>query len=588
MKAVILDGGRESTIFPLTNYCSKLELPIANEPLILHLLRFLKNSGITEIAIVSSDHLDFDTSLIKKLENYRENNVHLSYFVESIPRGTAGALKEIEAFIGSSHFLVIAGNVFPYSIDLSKILNFHLNRDSGVTVVVEEKHGEGEDFENIEVDADGVVKKFNIPYHLRNKQGILRPRGLYVFNPKVLEYINQNGYMDIKEQLIPYLNNKGIPVYAYKEKRSIRNINNLIDYFNLNREILENGFKSKGEIFNPKKELMDRIWVGENVEISPKAYLLGPVLIGDNCVIEDFSQIIGPTIIGSGSHIGKEVLIRESIIWSRAHLMNKSHIEYSLIGERLVIAKGEKVRNTVVIQDKGDKGKYNFISFNNDNFKASSYENSFFKPFSFNVINHKVYLSVKRLLDILLSALGLVILLPVFVIIAISIKMGSRGPVFFYQRRCGKEGKEFKMYKLRTMVIDAERLQKQLLEKNIVDGPMFKIGEDPRVAGVGRFLRMTSLDELPQLFNVLRGEMSMVGPRPLKMEEMAFSPSWRDIRLSVKPGITGLWQVEARSSGLFHDWIRYDVYYVKNQSLWLDIKILFKTIKVVLKKSGAY
>jgi lipopolysaccharide/colanic/teichoic acid biosynthesis glycosyltransferase len=268
--------------------------------------------------------------------------------------------------------------------------------------------------------------------------------------------------------------------------------------------------------------------------------------------------------------------------------MNKCRIEYSLIGNGLVIAKGEEARNTVVIQDKGNEGKYNFVSFNNNKWKVFSNENSLFKPFSSNVINHKVYLSVKRLLDILLSALGLVILLPVFIIIAISIKIGSRGPVFFHQRRCGKEGQEFKMYKFRTMVIDAEKLQKQLLEKNIVDGPMFKIEDDPRITGGGGFLRMTSLDELPQLFNVLRGEMTMVGPRPLKMEEMAFGPSWRDIRLSVKPGITGLWQVEARSSRLFHDWIRYDVAYVKNQSLWLDIKILFKTIKVVLKGSRGY
>lgn len=588
MKAVILDGGRGSTIFPLANYCSKLELPIANEPVILHLLRFLKRSGIKEIAIVSSDHLDFEPSLIEKFETYGRNDVHLSRFVESIPRGTAGSLKEIEAFLGSSHFLVIASDVFLHSFDLSKILSFHLNRDCGVTVVVQENHGEGMEFENVEVDANGVVKKFNIPYALKNKQEILRPTGLFLFNPKVLEHIDQKGYMDIKEQLIPSLNNKGIPVRSYKEQNSVRNINNLTDFFNLNREILENGLISKGEVLDRKKELLDRVWVGENVKISRDAYLLGPVIIGDNCVIEDFSQIIGPTVIGNGSHIGKEVLVRESILWSKAHLMDKCRIEYSLIGNGLVIAKGEVARNAIVIQDKGKEGKYNFVSFNNNKWRVFSFENSLFKPFSWNAINRKVYLSVKRLFDILLSSLGLVLLLPVFIIIALSIKIGSRGPVFFYQKRCGKEGQEFRMYKFRTMIIDAENLQKQLLEKNMVDGPMFKIEDDPRITGVGGFLRMTSLDELPQLFNVLKGEMTMVGPRPLKMEEMAFGPSWRDIRLSVKPGITGLWQVEARSSRQFHDWIRYDVAYVKNQSLWLDIKILFKTIKALLKGSRGY
>jgi len=144
------------------------------------------------------------------------------------------------------------------------------------------------------------------------------------------------------------------------------------------------------------------------------------------------------------------------------------------------------------------------------------------------------------------------------------------------------------MYKFRTMVEDAEKLQEQLRDNNIVNGPMFKMENDPRVTRTGVFLRKTSLDELPQLFNVLKGEMSLLGPRPLKMEEMAFSPSWRNIRLSVKPGITGLWQVEARSSGLFHEWIKYDIYYVKHDSLWMDITILFKTIKGVLKKTGAY
>jgi lipopolysaccharide/colanic/teichoic acid biosynthesis glycosyltransferase len=120
-----------------------------------------------------------------------------------------------------------------------------------------------------------------------------------------------------------------------------------------------------------------------------------------------------------------------------------------------------------------------------------------------------------------------------------------------------------------------------------VDGPVFKLDRDPRITRVGAFLRKTSLDELPQLINVIKGDMSLVGPRPLVMGEMKFSPSWRDIRLRVKPGVTGLWQVEGRSSPYFHDWIRYDVAYVKEQSLTGDLKIILKTIRVVLKKIGA-
>ena len=191
-------------------------------------------------------------------------------------------------------------------------------------------------------------------------------------------------------------------------------------------------------------------------------------------------------------------------------------------------------------------------------------------------------------MDIVLSAIGIILLFPFFLLIAIAIKIDSPGPVFYIQKRCGIRGKFFGMVKFRTMVANAEKLHRELIPKKETDGPMFKISNDPRVTRLGRKLRNTSIDELPQLFNVLKGEMSLVGPRPLIMDEMKFSPSWRETRLKVKPGITGLWQIQGRSEAPFHDWIRYDVYYVKNQSLWLDIKILFKTIKVVLKKVGAY
>jgi exopolysaccharide biosynthesis polyprenyl glycosylphosphotransferase len=197
------------------------------------------------------------------------------------------------------------------------------------------------------------------------------------------------------------------------------------------------------------------------------------------------------------------------------------------------------------------------------------------------------FLGLKRLIDIALSSLGIIVLSPLLLLIATAIKLDSKGPVIFRQKRCGKNGKDFMMFKFRTMVKDAEGMQQKFASKNDVDGPMFKMENDPRVTRVGRFLRKTSLDELPQLINVLMGEMSLVGPRPLVMDEMKFSPSWRDIRLWVKPGITGLWQVQGRSEAPFHDWIRYDNHYVKNQSIWLDIKILFKTIKVVLKRVGA-
>jgi len=191
---------------------------------------------------------------------------------------------------------------------------------------------------------------------------------------------------------------------------------------------------------------------------------------------------------------------------------------------------------------------------------------------------------LKRLLDILCSFLLLVISIPLFFIIAILIKIDSKGPIFFLQKRCGKDGSEFNMYKFRTMVKDAETLKKRL--KNEMDGPMFKLKNDPRITRLGRILRKLSLDELPQLLNVLKGEMSLVGPRPLADEEMVGDDIWKEIRLSVRPGMTGLWQIMGRDSGKFSDWITYDTEYVQKRSLFMDIKILFLTIVTVLRNKG--
>ena len=195
---------------------------------------------------------------------------------------------------------------------------------------------------------------------------------------------------------------------------------------------------------------------------------------------------------------------------------------------------------------------------------------------------------LKRTLDIVCSLLFLIVFSPLFLIIAILIKIDSKGPVFFLQKRCGMDGREFNMYKFRTMVKDAEFLKKEL--KNEMDGPMFKMKKDPRVTQTGRVLRKWSLDELPQLLNVLKGDMSLVGPRPLAKEEMSGdnNNTWREIRLSVKPGVTGLWQIMGRTSGKFGDWVSYDIEYVQKRSFLMDLKILILTAITVLRNTGAY
>jgi lipopolysaccharide/colanic/teichoic acid biosynthesis glycosyltransferase len=193
----------------------------------------------------------------------------------------------------------------------------------------------------------------------------------------------------------------------------------------------------------------------------------------------------------------------------------------------------------------------------------------------------------KRCFDVLAATLGLLVLAPLLAVSAAAIKLTSPGPVFFRQKRSGLGGKEFVMLKFRSMGADAEARKSQLLALNEQDGPAFKIRNDPRVTRLGRFLRSTSIDELPQLWNVLRGEMSLVGPRPLPCAETAACRGWLRRRLDVTPGLTCFWQISGRSTVSFADWVRMDVEYVRCRSLPRDLLLLLQTVPAVISRKGA-
>ena len=200
----------------------------------------------------------------------------------------------------------------------------------------------------------------------------------------------------------------------------------------------------------------------------------------------------------------------------------------------------------------------------------------------------RLYLFFKRTIDILGSTFGLIILSPLFLIVAIAIKIeDSKGSVLFSQKRVGQYGKEFNMYKFRSMVSNAEELKAKLMAQNEMSGPMFKMKHDPRITKVGRFIRKTSIDELPQLINILKGEMSLVGPRPSLPKEVAKFEPWMLERLEVKPGLTCYWQVMGRNDIDFEDWMKLDIKYVHDRNLWLDIKLIFKTFFVLFGDESA-
>ena len=578
-KAVILAGGQKTRLHPLDHFIAPCLLSVLNRPLLTYTLDCLKRNGIEEVVLSVSEY----SELYEVIKNEYASEIRVDIHVEDKPRGTAGALKDVEGFIGDDVFIVINGSVLLEDIALNKALDHFHDMNSVALVGVYQVPKIDKYLESIKI-TNGNVESIHITHPSVDKRSPWRSAGIYIFDPVILKFIGHNVYMDLKEQLIPALRREALTVSAYEIEGCYRSIGSINDYFVLQRDILLD-VHNKTDYWpsENKDEVADRVWIGENVTISPTAYLLGPVVVGDDCTIDDWAQVIGPAVVGNRCRISSRVLFRESILHDDVLLSRDVKVEGSVIFEGSEVPAGLTINNMIVT---------NGMKMISANLIPLDYAIKGIADLSgiasIAGTTHVLYKIMKRSLDLIFSVLGFVFLLPLFVLIAIAIKAGSAGPVFYMQDRCGKDGSLFKMIKFRTMVTNAEKLHQELIAKKDTDGPMFKMLNDPRVTKIGGFLRKTSLDEIPQLINVIKGEMSLVGPRPLIMDEMKFSPGWRNTRLKVKPGITGLWQIQGRSEASFHDWIRYDMYYVKNQSFLLDITILFKTIGVVLKKVGAY
>ena len=199
-----------------------------------------------------------------------------------------------------------------------------------------------------------------------------------------------------------------------------------------------------------------------------------------------------------------------------------------------------------------------------------------------------IYHSVKRVFDFLAATCGIIILSPLMLIIAILIKSEDHGPIFYKQVRVGKNGKTFKMYKFRSMFVNADKMLDKLKEQNDVDGPMFKMKDDPRVTKIGHFIRKHSLDELPQFLNVLKGDMSLVGPRPPLPSEVEEYSEYDKQRLFVIPGCTGLWQATERNEVGFTEMVQLDIEYIQKANLFFDLWIIWKTVEVIIKPNSSY
>ncbi|HME99215.1 MAG TPA: sugar transferase [Terriglobia bacterium] len=305
-------------------------------------------------------------------------------------------------------------------------------------------------------------------------------------------------------------------------------------------------------------------------------------VVGLGAAVDDFARIIETHRVWGLKLVG--VFAREEV---RALLERGGVDELILVVERESL--DEFTETFLLCEELGVTARVVLNFFPHSIARMELHEFGGFPLLSFSTTpTNEAVMFIRRILDIVLTGLILIIIGPVLMLpTAILIKLTSRGPVFFKQKRCGLNGREFIMYKFRSMVDNAEQFRLELESLNEMDGPVFKSSRDPRITTIGKIIRRRSIDELPQVFNVLRGDMSLVGPRPPLPEEVARYQRWQRRRLSMKPGMTCLWQISGRNEVSFEDWMKLDLTYIDNWSLLLDLKILLKTVPVVLLGRGA-
>ncbi|MBN1341547.1 MAG: sugar transferase [Phycisphaerae bacterium] len=332
--------------------------------------------------------------------------------------------------------------------------------------------------------------------------------------------------------------------------------------------LMERGLLSEGFAPSPRTdaETADRVESGSGCRVDSTARLLGPVVLQDDVSIGPDVLIVGPALVGSGARIERNSILAQCLVLQGAAVPRETTVAHQVLRGP---EEGESIGST--------EDYRSHLSCPPGRFHPPS---AMLAPFPETASrSRRRYLEARRVVEIVVASIGLIVLSPILLLIAVLIKLGSRGPVLFGHEREGRNGRAFRCLKFRTMVEGAHSLQRELYRENCADGPQFMLRTDPRVTRMGRFLRLINLDELPQLINVILGDMSLVGPRPSPFRENQICVPWRRARLSVPPGITGLWQVcrQDRLSGDFHQWIHYDMLYVRHMSPWLDVKILVAT-----------
>jgi lipopolysaccharide/colanic/teichoic acid biosynthesis glycosyltransferase len=300
-----------------------------------------------------------------------------------------------------------------------------------------------------------------------------------------------------------------------------------------------------------------------SVTVHNTARLVGRVLLHPGCTVEERATIVGPAVIGADARIERGAVVAQCVVAARSSVEADTVVRHRVVSGRWNASRASE-------PDRITPPDQTLVTLHNEQERA------------------RWYPTIKLVAEAVVAGVALLILSPLLLLIALIVKLDSKGPVFYGDPRESKGGRAFRCLKFRTMRVGADLAQRELARANQMDGPQFKLRHDPRVTRVGHFLRQTSLDELPQLLNVAIGQMGLVGPRPSPFRENQTCVPWREARLSVRPGITGLWQVcrHDREAGDFHQWIYYDIQYIRHMSLLVDVKIIAATIWTLAGKGS--
>ena len=484
---------------------------------------------------------------------------------------------------GEPVYLIFNGDRFPIC-DLSDAILVHRqNRCDATLIDFPQRNRKGYE-EKIQFEKDGRVKRVNRSYDER--ESALRVDRDW----PILLILSAEAMKALLEVSLPHRINQwpsamlraGLLVRGSTIPGRSFSLHDREHLFEMNEVIL----RLKPQWLANAGALVDqgeRIWVGKNVRIDSTANLLGPIAIGDDVEIGPDAVVVGPTTIGRGSKIGAGIVLKRSVVLPDTTLASATFKAHAI--SQAIVLGGDMPTIQALTPEQEPSGTFDLRSLSVDRpIRLETVLEGGTTP-AITGARYRAFRAAKRAFDIAGALVALSLTAPFYPFIMLAVYLNSPGPFFYGAVRQGRGGKNFKCWKFRTMVQNADEIKRKLMIQNEVDGPQFKMKNDPRIFFVGRWLRKLNVDEWPQFWNVLIGQMSVVGPRPSPEKENQMCPAWREARLSVRPGITGLWQVSRRrdrGETDFQEWIYYDVQYIKKQSFWLDLKIFFKTFLVAL------